>query len=187
MTYFNYFCQNYFHLKKYNQQNFFKHTFCEFTQIDNFQFPENTNYKSKSESMYFYTDEGVYRKSNHWGRVANCRWKLISNQNYKNQNIVIGFAKWVDFYPINSSEKMFFIDVDFKNKLVKLQPKKENSTNFLFTFSEAQKRIKHINHLFSDDKWARYFEQDIDDLYFNVISDFINSDKTILDIKRAYN
>lgn len=174
-------------MKKYNQQNFFKHTFCEFTQVEDFQFPENTNYKSKSESMYFYTDEGVYRKSNHWGRVANCRWKLISTENYKNQNIVIAFAKWSDFYPINSSEKIFFIDVDFESKSAKLQPKIENSTNFLFTFSEAQKRIKQINHLFKDDKWAKYFDGDLNDIRFKIISDFMHSDKTLQEIKREFN
>ncbi|MDP5107025.1 MAG: hypothetical protein NWQ31_12740 [Polaribacter sp.] len=173
-------------MKKYHQQNFFKHTFCEFTQIDDFQFPEDTNYKSKSDSMYFYTDEGVYRKSNHWGRVANCRWKLLSNENYKNQNIVIGYAKWCDFYPINSSEKLFFIEVDFDSKSAKLQPKIENSTNFLFTFSEAQKRIKQIHHLFKDDKWTTYFEGNAIEIRFKIISDFINSDKTLQEIKMFY-
>ena len=98
-----------FHLKTYNQTNFFKHTFCEFHQVDDFDFPENTTYKSKSESIYFYTNEGVFRKSNHWGRVANCRWKIIANENFKNQQIVIGFAKWIDFHPINSREKSYFI------------------------------------------------------------------------------
>ena len=170
-------------LKNYNSNNFFKHTFCEFIQVDDFEFPEDTNYKSKSESSYFYAEEGVYRKSNHWGRVANCRWKLISNDNYKNQKNVIGFAKWNDFYPINSSEKIYFIDVDFKKKSAKIQTKKEKSINYLFTFSEAQKRIKQINHLFSDDKWTKYFDATIDDLYFEVVSEFINSDKTLQQIK----
>ncbi|WP_087565094.1 hypothetical protein [Polaribacter sp. SA4-10] len=170
-------------MKTYNQHNFFKHTFCEFIQVDDFEFPEDTNYKSKSESSYFYTEEGVYRKSNHWGRVANCRWKLISNDSYKNQKNVIGFAKWIDFYPINSSEKIYFIDVDFKNKSAKIQTKKENSINYLFTFSEAQKKIKQINHLFSDDKWTKYFDATIDDLYFEIVSEFINSDKTLQQIK----
>ena len=173
----------YFHLKTYNKTNFFKHTFCEFSQIDDFNFPEDTNYKSKSDSFYFYTDKGVYRKSNHWGRVANCRWKLISNKNYKNQNIVIGFAKWSDFYPINSSEKIFFIEVDFENKSAKLQSKKEEVVKYLFTFSEAQNRIKQINHLFKDDKWAKYFDKNINELYFEVISELINSDKTLQEVK----
>lgn len=171
-------------MKTYNQTNFFKHTFCEFQEVDNFDFPEKTNYKSKSESTYFYTDEGVYRKSNHWGRVANCRWKLISNENYKNQNIVIGFAKWSDFAPTNSTEKLFFISVDYENKTAKLQPKKENSTNYLFTFSEAQKRIKQIQHLFKDDKWANYFNLEITELQFKIISEFINSNKSLQEIKR---
>lgn len=171
-------------MKTYNQHNFFKHTFCEFTQIDDFKFPENTNYKSKSDSTYFYTKEGVYRKSNHWGRVANCRWKLLASNNYKNQTTVIGFAKWASFYPINSSEKNFFIKVNFDKKTAILQPKKEHTTQFLFTFSEAQKRIKQITILFKEDKWASYFSTDITTLRFQIISEFIASQKTILEIKR---
>ncbi|QOD62204.1 hypothetical protein H9I45_07115 [Polaribacter haliotis] len=171
-------------MKTYNKTNFFKHTFCEFQQVDDFQFPENTNYKSKSESMYFYTDEGVYRKSNHWGRVANCRWKLIVADNYKNQNIVIGFAKWSDFYPINSKEKIFLIDVNFENKTAKLQHKNNDTTNHLFSFSEVQQRIKQITHLFKDDKWAKYFDLEIEELRFKVITEFINSNKTLQEIKR---
>ena len=176
-------------MKTYNKANFFKHTFCEFQQIDNFEFPENTNYKSKSESIYFYTNEGVYRESNHWGRVANCRWKIAANENYKNQQIVIGFAKWTDFYPTNSSEKIFFINVNFKERTAKLQTKhtekdkKETFTNHLFTFSEAQKRIKQITHLFKDDKWAKYYAVAIKDLRFDAITAFISSDITLQQIK----
>ncbi|MBU3012783.1 hypothetical protein KO506_15320 [Polaribacter vadi] len=173
-------------MKTFNKNNFFKYTFCEFQQVNDFDFPENTNYKSKSESQYFYTKEGVYRKSNHWGRVANCRWKLIANDNYKNQNIVIGFAKWANFYPINSSEKLFFISVDFKEKTAKIKSEKEIKEHILFTYSEAQKRIKQINHLFKDDKWATYFNLPIKDLRFKIISEFISSDKTLLEIKRSF-
>lgn len=173
-------------MKTYNQTNFFKHTFCEFQQVDTFEFQENTNYKSKSESEYFYADEGVYRKSNHWGRVANCRWKLIADKNYKNQQIVIGFAKWSDFYPINSSEKIFLIQVDFENKTAKLQPKKENSTKYLHTFSEGQQKIKQLKHLLTDDKWAKYFDDDIENLRFEIITEFISTDKTLQEIKSAF-
>ncbi|WP_405562330.1 hypothetical protein [Polaribacter sp. Asnod6-C07] len=173
-------------MKTFNKNNFFKYTFCEFQQVNDFDFPENTNYKSKSESQYFYTKEGVYRKSNHWGRVANCRWKLIANDNYKNQNIVIGFAKWANFYPINSSEKLFFISVDFKEKTAKIKSEKEIKEHILFTYSEAQKRIKQINHLFKDDKWATYFKLPIKDLRFKIISEFISSDKTLQEIKRSF-
>ncbi|MCI2230078.1 hypothetical protein MC378_12940 [Polaribacter sp. MSW13] len=173
-------------MKIYNKTNFFKHTFCEFTQIENFKFPEDTNYKSKSESMYFYTDEGVYRKSNHWGRVANCRWKLIANEDYKNQKTVIGYAKWCDFYPINSKEKIFFIDVNFEEKTAKISPNKKENKNYLFTFSEAQKKIKHINQLLTEDKWANYYDKKIAILRKEIISSFINSNKTLIEIKRNF-
>lgn len=173
-------------MKTYNQTNFFKHTFCEFHQVNDFEFPEKSNYKSKSDSLYFYTKDGVYRKSNHWGRVANCRWKIIANKNYKNQNIVIGFAKWTDFYPINSSEKNFIIAVDFDVKTVKIHPQKKDNHQHVFSYSDAQKRAKQINHLFKDDKWAAYFNLPIKDLRFQIISAFISSDKTLQEIKRSY-
>ena len=63
--------------KTYNKTNFHKHTFCIFKEVD-FETIQNLkpNYKSKSGSSYFFTDQGVYRLSNHWGRAANCKWRL---------------------------------------------------------------------------------------------------------------
>jgi hypothetical protein len=173
-------------LKTYSKTNFFKHTFCEFKQVNNFEFPTDINYKSKSESIYFYTTEGVYRKSNHWGRVANCRWKINANQNYKNQEVIIGFAKWADFYPINSTERIFFIEVNFKEKTAKIQPKQKYSTNYLFNYSEAQRRVKQITHLLNEDRWAIYFNDDIEILRNKVISDYINSSRTLQEIKLSH-
>ena len=173
-------------MKTYNQTNFFKHTFCEFKEITNFKIPENINFSSKSDSTYFYTNEGVYRKSNHWGRVANCRWKLISIANYKNQEVVVAFAKWTDFYPINSDEKTFFIEVDFIKKITNIQTKKEDTKHQLFGFSEAQHRIKKITHLFKDDKWANHFDLEIEELRFKIISEFINSEKSLQEIKKSF-
>lgn len=173
-------------LKTYNQSNFFKHTFCEFIQKDDFSFPEKTNYKSKSESRYFYTEEGVYRKSNHWGRVANCRWKLIAKKDYKNQTTGIGYAKWTDFYPIHSKEKIFFIDVNFDKKTAEIKSNQKTSTTHLFNFPEAIKRKKQITHLFKETKWANYFEMDLTELRCAIISEYIHSDKTLQQIKKAH-
>lgn len=170
-------------MKTFNQTNFFKHTFCEFKEVTNFKFSESTNYKSKSESIYYYSEEGVYRKSNHWGRVANCRWKLINSKNYKNQDIVIGFAKWSDFHPINTVEKLFFITIDYENKTAKIQSNKKNSIKYLYTYSEAQKRVKQVTHLFKNDKWATYFDLEIVKLRFKVLTEFINSTKSLQEIK----
>ncbi len=53
--------------KSYHNFNFFKHTYCEFDKVNEVLFLENKeHYKSKSGSLYFYTEEGVYRYSNHW-------------------------------------------------------------------------------------------------------------------------
>lgn len=173
-------------MKTYNSTNFFKHTFCEFNQVNNFNFPEKINYKSKSESQYFYTKEGVFRKSNHWGRVANCRWKLISSEKYKNQIAVIAFANWSDFYPINSSEKLFYIKIDFENKLSKIKPKKENNNQHLYSYLTAQKKVKQIQQLFKDSKWAKYYDLNINELRYQIITKFINSEKPLNEIKLEF-
>jgi hypothetical protein len=57
--------------------NSFKNTFCVFhevlpDQIENLKL----QYDSKSGSKYFYSKEGMYRWSNHWGRLANSKWRL---------------------------------------------------------------------------------------------------------------
>ncbi len=52
--------------------------------------------REEISSQYFYTPEGVYRKSKHWGDVKKCRWTLNGKEKlYK--NYVIGFCKWEDF------------------------------------------------------------------------------------------
>lgn len=173
-------------MKTYNSSNFFKHTFCEFHQVDDFDFPKDKTYKSDSDSEYYYTKEGVYRKSNHWGRVANCRWKLISNGNYKNQQTVIAFAKWSYFFPINSLEKIYYISVDFEKQSVKIKPKKETINHFLFTYSEAVKRKKQIYHLFKNDKWASFYELSLDYLIKKVIEELINTNKSLNEIKQSF-
>jgi hypothetical protein len=147
------------------------------------EFPEDSIYKSKSESSYYYKDEGVYRKSNHWGRVGNCRWKLITDKYYKNQQTSIGFAKWVDFFRINATERIFYIDVDFEKKIAKIQPKKEATDHYLFTFSEAQKRTKQITHLFKEEQWSKYYKEPIAILRKKIITPFINSKENLQYIK----
>ena len=93
-------------MKHYTKSNFFKHTFCDFIKVENSFFDENkTHFKSASGSQYYFTEEGVYRYSNHWGRVANCRWRLVSESRVKNQEYHVGYAKWINFYPLNESEK----------------------------------------------------------------------------------
>lgn len=59
--------------------------------------------KSRISSKYWYTSEGVYRESDHWGNVASCHWLLFDGSKSKGKEFlhskktVIGFAKWTSF------------------------------------------------------------------------------------------
>lgn len=170
-------------LVPYHKNTFFKHTYCEFRQIEDVILPEKTHFKSKHNSLYHFTKEGVYRKSNHWGRVATCRWKLIPNATYKNQQTVLGFAKWEDFYPLNETEKIFYILVNFETKKATIKAKQAEETAFLFTLSGAQNKEKQIKKLFKEEKWALYFNQSIEELRIKIISELINSDLTLQQVK----
>jgi hypothetical protein len=46
------------------------------------------------------------------------------------------------------------------------------------------KKIKQISILFKETKWANYFEDDIDITRYKVITEFINTNKTLQQIKR---
>ena len=108
-------------MKNFHKFNFFKHTYCEFELKSlNFFKQREVHFKSKSGSLYFYTEKGVYRYSNHWGRVANCKWKINGIEAYKNQIYYVGYAKWSDFYPLNSKEKDFYITIEAKTNEQKI-------------------------------------------------------------------
>jgi hypothetical protein len=92
----------------------------------------------------------------------------------------------MNFYPINSTKKNYCIAVNFEKKRAKIQPLQENSTNSAFTFSEVQQRMKHINHLFKEDSWAKYFDLEIEDLREKVILELINSRKKLQEIKQSF-
>lgn len=171
-------------MKTYSKTNFFKHTFCEFQKVETSFFNENKfHFKSKANSQYFYTDKGVYRYSNHWGRVANCRWRLLSDEKIKNQNFYVGFAKWTDFYSLNETEKIFYISVDFENKTVDFHHKTTKENVFLFFAETAQKKVIQIRKLLSEEKWAIYFDIDIELLQRKIITEYINSNKTLQQLK----
>lgn len=172
-------------LKIYDPSNFFKHTFCEFKEITDFNFPDNKYFKSKSDSKYHYTEEGVFRKSNHWGRVANCRWKLLTKKSYKNQQEVVGFAKWTDFYPISSKEKLFTISVDFINNNAEIQTVSSTKEKE-FNYTEAQSKVKQINHLLKNDNWTAYYPHNSEDLKRKIVEEYINTTNSLAAIKSSF-
>lgn len=174
-------------MKEYYRYNFFKHTYCEFEkqEIDFFK-GKSAHYQSKSGSLYFYTNEGVYRYSNHWGRVANCRWKIKGIENYKNQDYNVGYANWQDFYPLNDVDKVFYLKVDFVSRQVKIQRIKNDFKEevFLMTSELAHNRLKQIQTLFKEYKWAKYYSVDIDVLREYLILKLMNSNKSLQLLKQ---
>ena len=176
-------------MKKINRFNFFKNTYCEFKEVSDDIFINNiAHYKSKSDSLYHYTEDGVYRYSDHWGRVANCRWKLVSNLEFKNQINHLGFAEWTDFFDINDTDKLFYIQVDFNLKRVNFKHKQLDSSKskFLFSAQEAQKRQKQIRILLNEDRWAKHFSQDIKVLRFEIVNELMSTNKSLINIKKIY-
>lgn len=175
-------------MKTYNKFNFFKHTFCSYQKVSQDFFDENkVAFKSKAGSQYSYTEEGVYRYSNHWGRVADCRWNLFSEEQLKNQNYYVGFARWTHFYTLNETEKQFYISVDFEKSSVDFHHKGSREDVFVFFAETAQKKVAQIRKLFLDDKWATYFDTDVDVLRRSVISEYLNSNTSLQEIKSSYN
>lgn len=173
----------------YNKNNFHKYTFCEFIEIEPNKISKiKTSYKSKSGSEYCFTEEGVYRISNHWGRAANCRWRLISEIINPNQKERIGYAKWTDFYPNNETENFFYVEVNFDTKEVTFQHK--NNPNFdekavLRNASETAKVIRQIKEILESDTWAKYLDyNDLEELRSDIIQKLITTNIPLQTIKK---
>lgn len=176
--------------KVYNKSNFHKHTFCIFQEVDLDAIKDlKLSYKSKSGSSYYFVENGVYRLSNHWGRAANCKWRLTSD--IKNNNrIKLGFAKWTDFYPDNDFEKLYFIEVNYSNKTAHFfhkQNKNYTSDYVLRNASETTKVIKQIRTLFDETAWAKYLkEENIEILRKEIIQKLTQSNQSFQEIRKAY-
>jgi len=172
--------------KTYNRSNFHRHTFCVFheanlSEIEN----RKPDYKSKSGSSYYFTETGVYRLSNHWGRAANCKWRLESS-NGNTSRTKFGFALWTSFHPDNDNEKLYYITVDFDNETVSYQHKDSGNPEnaMLRTASETTKTIKQIRNLFISDSWAKHFEtNNVKDLKKSVIEKLIATNQSLMEIK----
>ena len=182
-------------LKKYNKTNFHKHTFCEFTEVDSDLIPNiDWHYKSKSGSGYCFTEEGVYRISNHWGRAANCRWRLISNSRANSSSKInnclhrIGYAKWTDFYPNNETENLFYVQVNFDTKEATFQHKDNPNYDGIAVFrnaSETAKVIRQIKEILESDAWSKYLDfDDLEQLRKKIIQKLITDHQSLATIKK---
>lgn len=175
----------------YNKDNFHNSTFCIWKEVNLEEIKGfKINYKSKSGSSYIFNETGVYRISNHWGRASNCRWKLNSLTNYKNQNTAAGYAKWIDFLHNDSISKLFFIKVDFDFKNVDFFHK--NSPQYdgkaiLRNANKTSKNIQHINIILNEESWSKHLNYDnFVELQKHLIFELIYSDYSLAQIKRKF-
>lgn len=177
--------------KTYNKFNFHKHTFCVFKEVPISEIETlQPHHKSSSGSTYYFTEAGVYRVSNHWGRAANCRWRLESDRKNVNQSMKVGYANWTDFYPNNEQENLFYIEVDWETNEVTFQHKanpKYDGKAQLRNASETAKVIRTLNEVLTTDTWAKYLTfNDINELRREVVHLLITSNASFIEIKRKY-
>jgi len=168
----------------FNRNNFHRNTFCIFNEVDSNAI-ENLalGYKSKSGSSYFFTETGVYRLSNHWGRAANCKWRLQSGAKSVNRT-KLGFAPWTAFHRDNDAEKLYYIERNQDG--VHFQHKDNGNYNaeLLRTATETTKRIRQIRNLLENDSWTKYYPTENPEiLKQKVITQMIATDQTLQKIK----
>lgn len=171
----------------YSQFNFFKYTFAVFTKVNqplNFIKP---HYTSKHGSRYFFTAEGVYRYSNHWGRVGNCRWRL-EGIDFKQQTAYWGFCRWDMFYNNNDDDKLFFIEQVGQKQFSYNHFKNTDQKEVLVrSASETAKILKKINEVITDSSWAKYLKyDDFEDIQKYFVQQLITTKKAFSQIKREY-
>lgn len=169
--------------------NSFKNTFCVFQEVLSDKIENlKVQYDSKSGSKYFYTEEGMYRLSNHWGRLANSKWRLEPMEPETISKTKLGFASWNEFYPDSAEEELYYLEANYTKNTVNYQHK--NNPNYdnkaiLRTSFETTKKIKQIRNLFNLTSWAKYFEyDDLDVLRQEIINELIFTNKTLEEIKR---
>jgi len=175
--------------REYLQPNAFKNTFCVFKEVPIHEIAnKEIDFKSKSGSSYYYTKLGMYRLSNHWGRLANSKWRLVPLDPETSNKFKLGFALWVDFYPDNAIEELYYIEVDFEIKKVNYQHKnnpKYDKKAVLRTSFNTTKKIKQIRNILNLTSWAKHLDyHDLDELRKLIITELIYTSKSLEDIKR---
>ena len=175
-------------MNSFTKFNFHKHTFCLFQQVEDTAVADlKLGYKSASGSAYYFTDLGVYRKSNHWGRAANCRWRLITNSEYKNQTEIVGFAHWTDFYPNNETEKLFFIEINEAKNEVHFNHKNhpKYAHQLLRNAFDTAKRIKEIKNVLQTTSWAKHLIfDDFEEIKWKMLTELSNTNESFVNLKK---
>ncbi len=172
----------------YPKKNSFKHTFCIFREVEMNEIEGlKEQYTSKAGSRYFYSEKGMYRLSNHWGRLANSKWRLIASENTSASKTKLGFANWDDFYPDNDTDLLYFIEADFTTNIANYQHKQHPSYDgkaILRNSSETAKVLKRVKNILILTSWAKFYEEDIEVLREKIVKELIYTNKPLDQIKR---
>ncbi len=177
--------------KTYSKHNFHKHTFCIWKEVpladvESFKI----SYTSHSGSRYIFRPEGLYRISNHWGRVANCHWRLVPLAEFKSQFNIVAFANWVDFYSNDDNSKLFYIKVDIPKQEVNFYHKQSATDQKDLIFRNAKetaKTIQTIKKVLTENDWSKYLNfAELEVLREEVIIELVSSNKTFLEVKKQY-
>ena len=169
--------------------NSFKKTFCIFQEVD-LDLIKNLkpSYQSEAGSKYFYNETGMYRLSNHWGRLANSKWRLIAAAIETESKFKLGFANYASFYPDNDVDAIYYLEYNPKDATINYNHKKNpefDEKAVLRTTTETRKRVKQARNILTLTNWAKYYETDLDVLRLKVIDALIFTNKTLDEIKRS--
>jgi len=175
----------------YSQLNFHKQTFCVWQEVsEDAIVGYEKHYNSRSGSRYIFTEKGVYRISNHWGRVANCRWRLQALTGYINQQLKIGYANWTDFYSNDEHSKLFFITVNYDLQTVQYHHRDSvvpRNNAILRTAGATAKRMIVIKEVVTNTDWARYLDySSLAELRISILDDLLATDATFIAIKQKH-
>ena len=132
----------------------------------------------------------MYRLSNHWGRLANSKWRLKPMEPESDSKTKLGFAPWPQFYPDNAVEELYYLEMNYDKNIVNYQHKNNpdyDGKAILRTSFETTKKIKQIRNLLTLTSWAKYYEyDDLDVLRKEIIDELIFTTKTLEEIKREF-
>ncbi|HEU0135879.1 MAG TPA: hypothetical protein VFQ50_01170 [Flavobacterium sp.] len=171
----------------YNRKNFHKHTYCVFTEVPFQAMDRKPDFTSKSGSCYYYSDEGVLRISNHWGRAAKCKWKLKPLPDTTGRTKA-GFAKWTSFHHDNETERLYFLQFDLFEKVVDYahRDSADSPGAFLRTASDTTRRIKEVRHILNDERWLDYYEhQHREEIQTALLQQLVQTNEPLAKLKAA--
>lgn len=120
--------------------------------------------------------------------IGQQQWSLEPLEPETDSKIKLGFAPWINFYPDNALDELYYLEANYLKKTVNFQHKKNpnyDNKAILRTSFETKKRIKQVRNLFNLTSSAKYFDyDDLDFLRKKIIDELIFTNKSLEEIKK---